>query len=204
MEWPSKNISHGGILHPAKTTYSPETHQLLRVLMEESKMSMQQRKKMNYYLRNGEPLPLPTSRSSGQVSSRKKLPLVVIRPGSSKRRSRDMILKSGAYEREKYIPREPPVDREKEKSKLQNKMAFGKEVKPKSKPKIEKMVEKNEVEVNRFDELVNEIKEREEWLRQMEKLGEGKKHQFVIQQQIQARIREMQQLKLADSKNKEP
>lgn len=29
MEWPSKNVPRGGILHPAKASYSPETHQLL-------------------------------------------------------------------------------------------------------------------------------------------------------------------------------
>lgn len=30
MQWPSKNINHGGILHPPKATYNRETHQMLK------------------------------------------------------------------------------------------------------------------------------------------------------------------------------
>lgn len=30
MEWPSKNIRHGGILHPHKVSYSPQTHDMLK------------------------------------------------------------------------------------------------------------------------------------------------------------------------------
>jgi hypothetical protein len=47
--------------------------------------------------------------------------------------------------------------------------------------------------------VVSEIKEREEWFHQMEELGEGDKYKLVIQQQIQARVREMEKLKLEDS-----
>lgn len=45
--------------------------------------------------------------------------------------------------------------------------------------------------------MVQEIKEREDWLKQMEELGEADKHQLVIEQQIQARVREMESLSLA-------
>lgn len=47
--------------------------------------------------------------------------------------------------------------------------------------------------------VVQEIQEREEWLKQMEELGEGKQHRLVIQQQIQARVREMEKMKIGDS-----
>lgn len=30
MSWPSKRVPYGGILHPAKATYSAETHKFLR------------------------------------------------------------------------------------------------------------------------------------------------------------------------------
>lgn len=45
--------------------------------------------------------------------------------------------------------------------------------------------------------VVKEIKEREEFLQKMEELGEGQKYKLVIQQQIQARVREMEKLKVA-------
>lgn len=65
--------------------------------MEESKLSMMQRKKMNYFLRNGEPLPKPNGNAK---RGHRKIPEVTIRPGSSKRRSRNDIISSGAYERD--------------------------------------------------------------------------------------------------------
>lgn len=75
---------------------------IILVLMEESKLTMMQRKKINYNLRNGEPLPFlgGTSRRS-----KTKIPEVTIRPGSSRRRSRDDIISSGAYERESFRAR---------------------------------------------------------------------------------------------------
>lgn len=42
---------------------------------------------------------------------------------------------------------------------------------------------------------MNEIKEREEFLKEMEVLGEGAKYKQVIQQQIQGKMREMKVLK---------
>lgn len=123
--------------------------------MDESKLTMMQRKKFDYCLRNEEPLPLPTNRSCDSIIPRKTPPAILVRPGSSKRRSLDTISKSGAYEREKFVPRLPKVDREKEKSRLQNKMAFGKEIEPK--PAKPAKTRKNEIEEtrNRFDERKN-------------------------------------------------
>ncbi|XP_018569045.1 UPF0193 protein EVG1 homolog [Anoplophora glabripennis] len=194
MEWPSRNVAHGGILHAHKVSYSPETHKFLKLLMDESKMTMMQRNKLNYYLRNGEPLPSARKISSG---SKLNVPLVTIRPGSSKRRSRDTIIKSGVYERDKYYPIHPKVDREKEKEKLQDKMAYNKEIKVR-KAKVLKGKDKgdDEVEINRFDQLMQEIKDREDWLKEMEELGQGEKYRLIITQQIQSKVREMQNLKL--------
>lgn len=49
--------------------------------------------------------------------------------------------------------------------------------------------------------VATEIKEREEWFKQMEQLGEGNKHKLAIQQEIEARVREMRRLSLECSKN---
>lgn len=42
---------------------------------------------------------------------------------------------------------------------------------------------------------MQEIKERQDWLNDMEALGEGHKHREVINLQIEARLREIQKLK---------
>ncbi|KAJ8951562.1 hypothetical protein NQ318_020438 [Aromia moschata] len=48
--------------------------------------------------------------------------------------------------------------------------------------------------------VMREIKEREEWLREMEELGQGDKYRAIIQQQIHAKIREMDKLQDPEEK----
>lgn len=45
-------------------------------------------------------------------------------------------------------------------------------------------------------EVVKEIQERKDFLSEMEKIGEGDKYRLIIEQQIQARVREMERLKI--------
>ncbi|XP_056629871.1 UPF0193 protein EVG1 homolog [Diorhabda carinulata] len=191
MEWPSKNIPKGGFLQPAKCKYTPEKHEFIKLLVQESKMTLSQNKKNNYFLRTGEPFP-----SKSKI--RHQLPEVTIRPGSSKKRSKNDIVNSGVYERERYVPRPCLFDREKEKEKLQNKMAFNGEIVVKKSKVIEKKVnQETKQEVNRFDQLVQEIKEREEWLEEMDRLGQGDKYRQIIELQIQEKVREMNRMKCA-------
>ncbi|CAH1154489.1 unnamed protein product [Phaedon cochleariae] len=191
MEWPSKNIPHGGILHPAKASYNPETKKFLQLLMDESKLTMMQRNKINYNLRNGEPLP-GTIKHHHQNTH---MPEITLRPNSSKRRSRESIINSGAYQVEKFLSNVPVMDREKEKEKLQNRMAFNKDVKVSEARFFRKQASKEDSEeVNRFDELVREIKEREDWLKEMEEMGRGNQYKQIIEQQIQEKVREMNML----------
>lgn len=82
------------------------------MLSDEVKLTTAQRQKWNYFLRNGEPL-------VEKKPKKNQLPLVTIRPGSSKRRTREDIIKSGAYVREKFKPLVPTMDREKAKKHLQ-------------------------------------------------------------------------------------
>lgn len=130
------------------------THLIIRfiflVLLEESKISMMQRNKLYYYLRNGEPLP---SLSRMTTRSNTRIPEVTIRPGSSKRRSQLTIINSGVYEREKFHRTVPVIDRQKEIEKLQNKMAYREDIKvnPSNILKKIQMKEGNE-ELNRFDQ----------------------------------------------------
>ncbi|CAG9765339.1 unnamed protein product [Ceutorhynchus assimilis] len=81
MSWASQNVPQGGMLHPAKAQYRPETYQFLKVPSkgkEESKLTMMQRNKINYALKNGEPLPSLSRRRKGLL----KIPGITIRPGS--------------------------------------------------------------------------------------------------------------------------
>lgn len=111
---------------------------------------MMQRNKLNYYLRNGEPLP---SLSRTTARSNPHIPEVTIRPGSSKKRSQHTIINSGVYEREKFHPTIPIIDRVKEIEKLQNKMAYNEEIKVNSSKLYNKLEVKERMEeVNRFDQ----------------------------------------------------
>lgn len=55
---------------------------------------------------------------------------------------------------------------------------------------------------DRIAELLNEIFERMEWMKEMNQLGEGKKHRQVIDAQVTERLREIKRLeeKLAKEK----
>lgn len=47
---------------------------------------------------------------------------------------------------------------------------------------------------DRIAELLNEIYERIEWLKEMNELGEGKKHRQVIDAQVTERLREIKKI----------
>lgn len=120
------------------------------MLLEESKISMMQRNKLNYYLRNGEPLP---SLSKKYTGNNPHIPEITIRPGSSKRRSQQTIIQSGAYEREKFHHTVPFVNREKEIERLQNKMSYSEDIKVSPARILRKFESKEEKEeMNRFDQ----------------------------------------------------
>lgn len=125
---------------------------LFLVLMDESKMSTMQRQKINYSLRSGDPLPssLGSSRS-GKGSLEKYQQKELHRPGTSKRRMFSTIVQSGVYEREKFVPEHPKVDRKKKIERLQDLMYYGKEMKkPPPKEKTKRCV--TETAINRFEE----------------------------------------------------
>ncbi|NWZ77108.1 EVG1 protein, partial [Poecile atricapillus] len=97
-----------------------------------------------------------------------------------------------AYTREKFKP-QPIRDLEKEKRRLQNILATGKdEVEDKVK---QVFVQKKEEEIaapDQFEELMNEIQERREFLAEMEALGQGKKYQGIILTEISQKLHEME------------
>ncbi|CAH0563474.1 unnamed protein product [Brassicogethes aeneus] len=197
MEWPSSNVPFGGILHPKKVNYSEDTAKFLKELIDESKLSIRQKERFENILRNGEDLPTKQKKNTKDLASNTE---VTIRPGSPRKRTIQTILHSGAYEREKFVPQHPVVDREKEKEKLQDIMAFNQVVEPKKFwPVFDVPNDETprDAKINRFDQLEKEISDRKLWLEEMEKLGEADRFRFIINQQIQGKIREMEKLKTA-------
>uniref|UniRef100_A0A336MKP6 CSON003133 protein n=1 Tax=Culicoides sonorensis TaxID=179676 RepID=A0A336MKP6_CULSO len=209
MDWPSERVTQGGFLQTHKVNYSKDTQDLMKVLMEESRLTMLQRKKINYHLRNGDPLPIWQQNS--YKKPQKQNCEQNYRAKSCRRRTLDSIMESDAFSVEKYIPKNAYKEpSEKAKLRLQFQMSGLNEDPDLGKLKIKHKYKhrhgKNEHEDGEFDpaeELLQEIKERIEWLDEMEKLGEAKKHRLVIQSQIQDRLADLKRLQQQKTRNKE-
>ncbi|CAD7082427.1 unnamed protein product [Hermetia illucens] len=205
-EWPSKRVAPGGLFHPAKVKYSKETHDLIKLLMEEAKLTMLQRKKMNYFLRNGEPLPPPIIKPPSAEKERLIALNMRRQERIPRRRTYDSIKDSGAFELPKYIP--TPDSREsveKAKLRLQETMS-GTKLSPTSNARRKR--ERNEPKIiqidpqDRINELMEQITERADWLTEMESLGEGKQYRPMIKSQIADRLREIKSLEKRLAKGK--
>ncbi|PSN32225.1 UPF0193 protein EVG1 [Blattella germanica] len=185
-----------GMLHSHKVQYSKETHQLLKVLLEESKLSILQRQQIQKSLRTGEPLP-PLSSEENVKSGIHSAHNTPVKKVFHKRRTLEDIIESGAYERERFISNNPRVDKEKEKQKFQSLMAHGKIIPPTPVHKI-RAPPKEPLQTpkpsERFSELMGEILERLQFLAEMREMGCDKNYNTVIQQQIHAKLREMKRI----------
>ncbi|GBM11836.1 hypothetical protein AVEN_26765-1 [Araneus ventricosus] len=105
------------------------------------------------------------------------------------------IIDSGLYEREPYRPNPSKTRPSKEKERLQNLMAFGKEFEETTavcKKDKDSILQINPSDL--FDEILNEIKERRDFLEEMTQLGLGKKYLPEIQCQISVRLKELEKL----------
>ncbi|CAD7004884.1 unnamed protein product [Ceratitis capitata] len=176
IQWPSERIPQGGLFHTPKIEYSKETADLLQALMAESKMSMMMRKKINYHLRNGEPLPKP---KSPRVNTK-----------DPEAGALDILRRAQLAKRKNRMPTE------KEKKLLQEAMSgmhlAEMSVKAKRKPRNKKDFHATEEHV--IDELLEQINERANWLAEMEELGEGKRFRNEVREQIAERLRHIKAL----------
>nr|CAB3226780.1 UPF0193 protein EVG1-like [Phallusia mammillata] len=194
-------VAQGGMFGTSNPPpLSNQTKDLLKVMMEESKLSNFQRRKLTETVGRGRSLPLKMP----PTCSEKVLELESFPPPqksftmrgvpSPSIRSRSDIEESGAYQRDQFVPK-PIKSLEKEKDRLSNIMAFGEDVKPKSKEEKLKELRLKTTQVkkiDRFDEIQAEIEERHRFLEEMEKLGQGKKYRPIISSQISILIREME------------
>lgn len=73
--------------------------------MDEQKMTIFQRDKLKYYLRNGDPLPIPKfapqKLTAQQQYENQLASQIIMRANSARKRSLDEIRASGAFEQEK-------------------------------------------------------------------------------------------------------
>ncbi|XP_048480410.1 UPF0193 protein EVG1 homolog [Plutella xylostella] len=184
VNWPSKNVPHGGVFHHPIVEPSEAKQKLLKVLLNESKLTVAQRQKSKWEnsLRTEDPPPRRHQASSAAA------PLV--RPRTSRRRSLSTIRESGDYEVEGFRPLKRGGDREKLKERLQRAMEHGDTElvqppplrKPKPAPALPTRKEMR-------NDLLTQIRERAEWLAEMEELGAAAAHRDVVMDQIAERVR---------------
>ncbi|XP_053981787.1 UPF0193 protein EVG1-like [Hylaeus anthracinus] len=193
----------GAFHHPPRAKYSEETRNLIKLLMEESKVTMMQRKSIQEAIDKGESLPPPMERSSGKINKHDSEYRVMM-PTVWKKRSQDMIIKSGAYEREQYRRTSPLPNKERQKRHLACMMTYGEDM-PET-PHGPKILHKTRREprfpddVDPIDDLVRGIQERMEFLNDMECLGMEKKYRPIIQQEIAHKLRLIESLDKQKSK----
>ncbi|KAK2544127.1 hypothetical protein Q9966_002133 [Columba livia] len=82
-------------------------------------------------------------------------------------------------------------DLEKEKQRLQNILATGKDKDVVKQTPVQTKAEEIP-EPDRFEELLNEVQERKEFLAEMEALGQGKKYRSIILTEISQKTRELE------------
>ncbi|KAL0840932.1 hypothetical protein ABMA28_014728 [Loxostege sticticalis] len=147
-------------------------------------MSIAQRKKSALALREYDDKP---QRAPPQM------PLV--RPRTSKRRSLSSIRESGAFEFEP-VPLKRGEDREKLKQRLADLMAYGDkpDQMPPPPPRLAKPKPKLPTAKATWHDLVTQIRERAEWLAEMEYLGQAGPHREIIKEQIAERMRALDAL----------
>ncbi|XP_071129477.1 UPF0193 protein EVG1-like [Mytilus edulis] len=194
-------VAGGGFWNPPQVQYSQQTHNLLKEMMQESRLTSTQQRNLEKSLRGGGTLPLQcppthTNKKKEVVKPRKQSKVLNPRNYKPTVRTKDQIEASGAYEKTDYTPAHNSMgrDNEKNKQRLANIMAFGEDIDPKDKKKKKLQVQIQEPPVDRFDELQAEIDERRGFLREMEDLGQGAKYRTVIETECSQLIREMELL----------
>ncbi|NXC06997.1 EVG1 protein, partial [Orthonyx spaldingii] len=175
--------------------YSPGTRELVRAMMQELRLTNSQQRYLMDCVKRGVALPF----QSFPPSSKQPLPdsypaacQACRLPARPLLRPAKVCQAGDAYTREQFKP-QPTRDLEKEKRRLQNILATGKDEVENMVEKV--LVQKKEEEIaepDRFEELMNEIQERREFLEEMEALGQGRKYQGIVLTEISQKIHEME------------
>ncbi|KAK6171131.1 hypothetical protein SNE40_019387 [Patella caerulea] len=195
----TSTMSNGGFWNAPKANYSPQTQNLLKEMMNESKLTNFQQRHLEKSLRGGSSLPVqcaPTSSARPKIQKIPQKQSKIINPKTYKGgvRTKNTMEAQGAFEKPEYILPHKVTRSTREKEKLANIMAFGEDVDKSKKVKVKRveLPEEDEVEIDRFDELKCEVEDRQNFLTDMIKLGRGKEFKTVIDTEISQLVREME------------
>ncbi|XP_036689415.1 UPF0193 protein EVG1-like isoform X1 [Balaenoptera musculus] len=183
---------------PKPATYTPGTCELLRAMLKESKLTNFQQRHIVDTMKRGDTLPLQCSPTSSQRVLPSKPPASVIclppiLASRSHLRTASMCQANGTYSREQLKP-QATRDLEKEKQRLQNIFATGKEPEERKRKSPPVRQEDTAPELDRCEELVKEIQERKEFLADMEALGQGRRYRGIILTEISQKLQELEDL----------
>ncbi|XP_041838560.1 UPF0193 protein EVG1 isoform X1 [Melanotaenia boesemani] len=221
MEASLQDTTSGGLWNnPRSIQCSKERQDLLRLMKEESQLTNLHKNQINrgqksksdrnwkqqgdlnvifhdniLYTPSGLPQmsnPVKSSQLSQSVQKHKLF--------KSQKRSAESCRSGNSYEREKFCPG-PTRDLEKEKKRLQDIMATGKEESTTVSSQKTRSHPYSEVskEIDRYQEVLNEIEERRQFLADMVALGQEKKYINIINTEIAQKLQELEILDRASS-----
>ncbi|KFP76168.1 UPF0193 protein EVG1, partial [Acanthisitta chloris] len=164
-------------------------------MMEELKLTHPQRRYLMDCVKRGGSLPLqcrPTSSKQPVPAAPAASPPACKLSARPHLRPAKVCQAGDAYTREKFKP-QATRDLEKEKQRLQNLLATGKDVVEDEVKQVRVQTKEKEIpEPDRFEELVSEVQERREFLAEMEALGQDKKYRAIVLAEISQKMREME------------
>ncbi|KAI1886736.1 hypothetical protein AGOR_G00198880 [Albula goreensis] len=182
----------GGLWNsPRVPEYSKETQKMLKVMMQESKLTQLQQRRIYSNVKKEGALPvISTSQSpSPKPSTQEKATGL---PSRRQKRSAEMCRSGNGYRREMFRP-SATRDLEKEKKRLQGLFSGEKEEPKRCSPAQDTPNEQGEPEDrDRFEEVVDEIKDRMDFLDEMSALGRRDHYRNIIHTEISQKIRELE------------
>ncbi|XP_041838564.1 UPF0193 protein EVG1 isoform X2 [Melanotaenia boesemani] len=195
MEASLQDTTSGGLWNnPRSIQCSKERQDLLRLMKEESQLTNLHKNQINRGQKSLPQMsnPVKSSQLSQSVQKHKLF--------KSQKRSAESCRSGNSYEREKFCPG-PTRDLEKEKKRLQDIMATGKEESTTVSSQKTRSHPYSEVskEIDRYQEVLNEIEERRQFLADMVALGQEKKYINIINTEIAQKLQELEILDRASS-----
>ena len=186
------SVQRGGSFgSQAKAEYSKETADLLKTMMQESKLTNFQQRVIKDSMKDGYTLPTrvnPHHSKDGPSIIKKKKKKIVQRPAGLKSQQ-TIELEIASDTTEPYKPAHQTYNSEKEKERLNKILVFGTD-QPLQAPKAAPC--KPAPPKDRFDEIQSEIDERRQFLSEMESLGMSEGHRQRIETELSQYIREME------------
>ncbi|XP_067230895.1 UPF0193 protein EVG1 isoform X2 [Chanodichthys erythropterus] len=175
------------------TNYRTETRQLIQLMMQESRLTDFQQRQINNQLKNGGALPLTfTPLEQKKVQPEPRVSRWTSLIGHQQRRSAERCSAGDNYKREQFQP-SATRDLEKEKRRLQNVLSTGqKDAGPTHSQRD--LTERREQQIDRFQEVLDEIEDRRQFLEEMIALGKGHQYQHLINTEISQKICELEEI----------